>query len=111
MKKIFLSAVIAMALCSYGYAQDEEEYEEEEAPAQVTKAPAYEEEEEEEEAAPAPKKEKKKEKKSSGNQGFFGIGLDRCILQRPGNQFRLPFERQHDLVRHLRSAAQRRNNR
>ena len=31
MKKIFLSAVIAMALCSYGYAQDEEEYEEEEA--------------------------------------------------------------------------------
>ena len=77
MKKIFLSAVIAMALCSYGYAQDEEEYEEEEAPAKVTKAPAYEEEEEEEEAAPVAKKaEKKKEKKSSGNQGFFGIGLD-----------------------------------
>lgn len=77
MKKIFLSAVIALALCSYGYAQDEEEYyEEEEAPAKVTKAPAYEEEEEEEEAAPAPKKEKKKVKKSSGDQGFFGIGLD-----------------------------------
>ena len=75
MKKIFLSAVIAMALCSYGYAQDEEEYEEEEAPAQVTKAPAYEEEEEEEEEAPVAKKEKKKEKKSSGG-AFFGIGLD-----------------------------------
>jgi hypothetical protein len=76
MKKIFLSAVIAMALCSYGYAQDEEEYEEEEAPAQVTKAPAYEEEEEEEEAAPAPKKveKKKKEAKSSSN-GFMGIGI------------------------------------
>lgn len=77
MKKIFLSAVIALALCSYGYAQDEEEYEEEEAPAKVVKkAPAYEEDEEEEEAAPAPKKEKKKVKKSSGDQGFFGIGLD-----------------------------------
>lgn len=80
MKKIFLSAVIALALCSYGYAQDEEEYEEEEAaPAKVAKAPAYEEEEEEDEApAPAPKKaEKKKEKKASnGDQGFFGVGLD-----------------------------------
>lgn len=78
MKKIFLSAVIALALCSYGYAQDEEEYEEEEAaPAKVAKAPAYEEEEEEEEApAPAPKKaEKRKEKKASGAHGFFGIGV------------------------------------
>jgi hypothetical protein len=79
MKKIFLSAVIALALCSYGYAQDDEEYEEEEAPAQVEKkAPAYEEEEEEEEAAPAPKKAEKKKaekKKSSGEHGFFGIGV------------------------------------
>ena len=81
MKKIFLSAVIALALCSYGYAQDEEEYEEDEAPAKVTKAPAYEEEEEEEEeAAPvakkAEKKKEKKEKKSSGDTPFFGVGVD-----------------------------------
>ena len=76
MKKIFLSAVIALALCSYGYAQDEEEYEEEEAPAKVVKkAPAYEEDEEEDEA-PVVKKEKKKEKKSSSGDAFFGIGLD-----------------------------------
>ena len=67
MKKIFLSAVIALALCSYGYAQDDEEYEEEEAPAKVVKkAPAYEEEEEEDEAPVAKKADKKKEKKVSG---------------------------------------------
>ncbi len=77
MKKIFLSAVIALALCSYGYAQDEEEYEEDEAPAKVTKAPAYEEEEEEEEAAPVAKKaEKKKAAKKSGDTPFFGLGVD-----------------------------------
>ena len=77
MKKIFLSAVIALALCSYGYAQDEDEYEEEdEAPAKVVKKAAVEEDEEEEDEAPVAKKEKKKEKKSSGDQGFFGIGLD-----------------------------------
>ena len=78
MKKIFLSAVIALALCSYGYAQDDEEYEEEEAaPAKVAKAPAYEEEEEEEEAAPVAKKaEKKKAAKKSGDTPFFGIGVD-----------------------------------
>ena len=76
MKKIFLSAVIALALCSYGYAQDEDEYEEEdEAPAKVVKKAAVEEEEEEEDEAPVAKKEKKKEKKSSGG-AFFGIGLD-----------------------------------
>ncbi len=92
MKKIFLSAVIAMALCSYGYAQDEEEYEEEEAPAQVTKAPAYEEEEEEEEAAPAPKKaEKKKEKKSSGG-AFFGAGVDVGGLLNNAGNIRLVFK-------------------
>lgn len=34
MKKIFLAALTAMALCSYSYAQDDEdEYEEDEAPA------------------------------------------------------------------------------
>ena len=93
MKKIFLSAVIAMALCSYGYAQDEEEYEEEEAPAKVTKAPAYEEEEEEEEAAPAPKKaeKKKKEKKSSG-EAFFGAGIDVGGLLNNAANLRLVFK-------------------
>ena len=92
MKKIFLSAVIALALCSYGYAQDEEEYEEEEAPAKVTKAPAYEEEEEEEEAAPAPKKaEKKKEKKSSGG-AFFGAGVDVGGLLNNAGNIRLVFK-------------------
>ena len=77
MKKIFLSAVIALALCSYGYAQDEDEYEEEdEAPAKVVKKAAVEEDEEEEDEAPVAKKaDKKKEKKSSGG-AFFGIGLD-----------------------------------
>ena len=77
MKKIFLSAVIALALCSYGYAQDDEEYEEEEAPAKVVKkAPAYEEEEEEDEAPVAKKADKKKEKKVSGDVPFFGLGVD-----------------------------------
>ena len=77
MKKIFLSAVIALALCSYGYAQDDEEYEEEEAPAKVVKkAPAYEEEEEEDEAPVAKKADKKKEKKASGDVPFFGLGVD-----------------------------------
>ncbi len=82
MKKIFLAAVTALALCSYGYAQDDEdEYEEEESTESVAPAPAVEEEEEE---APAPakketKKAKKKAKKSSGDgTGFLGIsvGLD-----------------------------------
>lgn len=93
MKKIFLSAVIAMALCSYGYAQDEEEYyEEEEAPAKVTKAPAYEEEEEEEEAAPVAKKEKKKEKKSSSGGAFFGAGIDVGGLLNNAANLRLVFK-------------------
>ncbi len=95
MKKIFLSAVIALALCSYGYAQDEEEYEEEEAaPAKVAKAPAYEEEEEEEEApAPAPKKaEKKKEKKSSSGAAFFGAGIDVGGLLNEAANIRLVFK-------------------
>ena len=77
MKKMFLAALTALALCSYSYAQDDDEYEEEDAPARVVKkAPAVDEEEEEDEA-PAPKVEKKKAKKSSdGEGGFFGIGLD-----------------------------------
>lgn len=92
MKKIFLSAVIALALCSYGYAQDEEEYEEEEAPAKVVKkAPAYEEEEEEEEAPVAKKAEKKKEKKSSGG-AFFGAGIDVGGLLNNAANMRLVFK-------------------
>ncbi|MBR6379256.1 MAG: hypothetical protein IKS02_04715 [Fibrobacter sp.] len=94
MKKIFLSAVIALALCSYGYAQDEEEYEEEDAaPAKVAKAPAYEEEEEEDEApAPVAKKaEKKKEKKSSGS-AFFGAGIDVGGLLNNAANMRLVFK-------------------
>lgn len=90
MKKIFLSAVIALALCSYGYAQDEEEYEEEEAPAKVTKASAYEE-EEEEEAAPVAKKEKKAAKKSSGS-AFFGAGIDVGGLLNNAANMRLVFK-------------------
>lgn len=83
MKKMFLAAITALALCSYSYAQDDEdEYEEEETTEAVKPAPAVED-EEEEEAAPAPKKakkEKKKKKKSSDGDGtgFLGIsvGLD-----------------------------------
>lgn len=84
MKKMFLAAITALALCSYGYAQDDdEEYEdEEETTEEVTKAPAVEEEEEEEEeeeAAPVQKKKEKKskKKKKKGSDGaFVGIGLD-----------------------------------
>lgn len=81
MKKMFLAAITALALCSYSYAQDDEdEYEEEETTEAVKPAPAVE--DEEEEAAPAPKKakkEKKKKKSSDGDgSGFLGItvGLD-----------------------------------
>lgn len=82
MKKIFLSAVIALALCSYGYAQDDEEYEEEdEVPAKVVKKAAVEEEEEEEEEAPVAKKKEKKAKKGSSNEFVgFGIGWDQNPL-------------------------------
>ena len=92
MKKIFLSAVIAMALCSYGYAQDEDEYEEDEAPAKVSKAPAYEE-EEEDDVAPAPKKadKKKAEKKSSPSGAFFGAGIDIGGLLENNQVMRLTF--------------------
>lgn len=75
MKKMFLAAITALALCSYSYAQDDEyedEYEEE-APARVEEAPAPAVEEEEEEA-PAPKAEKKIKKSSSGG-AFMGIGM------------------------------------
>ncbi|MCQ2109695.1 MAG: hypothetical protein MJZ05_13160 [Fibrobacter sp.] len=72
MKKMFIAALTAMAMCSYSYAQDdEEEYEEDEAPA-VEQSSAAEEEEEEEEA-PVAKKEKTK--KSSGSKLSFGLGM------------------------------------
>jgi len=80
MKKIFLAAVTALALCSYSYAQDDEdEYEEEETTEAVKPAPAVEDEEEDEAPAPAKKekkKEKKKKKKSGeGDEPFFGISI------------------------------------
>lgn len=88
MKKIFLAAVTALALCSYSYAQDDEdEYEEEETTEAVKPAPAVEDEEEEDEA-PAPvkkekKKDKKKKKKSGEDDGAFlgiTIGIDQNNL-------------------------------
>ncbi len=82
MKKMFLAAITAFALCSYSYAQDDEdEYEdEEETTEEVKKAPAVEEEEEEEaeeEAAPVEKKSEKKSKKKKGGNGgaFLGVGV------------------------------------
>lgn len=80
MKKMFLAALTAMALCSYGYAQDDEdEYEEDEAPARVEKKAAVEDDEDEDEA-PA-KKSSKKEKKApskpvDAGAGFMALGLD-----------------------------------
>ena len=99
MKKIFLAAVTALALCSYSYAQDDEdEYEEEEAPARVVKeapAPAPSNWDEDEGEAPVAKKadKKKADKKSaseSGN-GFFGIGLDLTGLIARNNAINLTF--------------------
>lgn len=80
MKKMFLAAITALALCSYSYAQDDEdEYEdEEETTEEVKKAPAVEEEEEEEaeeEAAPVEKKKEKKSKKGSDGGAFLGVGV------------------------------------
>ena len=100
MKKIFLSAVIALALCSYGYAQDDEEYEEEdEVPAKVVKKAAVEEEEEEEEdEAPVAKKKEKKAKKNSGDQGFFGIGLDLTGLISRDNVINFTFRLNDDMM-------------
>ncbi len=75
MKKMFLAAITALALCSYSYAQDDEdEYEDDDAPARVEKAPAVEEEEEGEAPAAKPAKAEKK-KKSSDGSAFLGIGM------------------------------------
>ncbi len=83
MKKMFIAALTAMAMCSYSYAQDDEdEYEEETEEVQKpAKKAAVEEEEEEEEEAPAPKA-AKKEKKSEprvavdAGSGTLGFQLD-----------------------------------
>ena len=74
MKKMFLAAITALALCSYSYAQDDEdEYEEDDAPARVEQAPAID--EDEEAPAPKPAKVEKKQKKSSDGSAFLGIGM------------------------------------
>lgn len=73
MKKMFLAAITALALCSYSYAQDDEDEYEEDAPARE-EAPAIE--DEEEEAAPVAKPAKvEKKKKSSDGSAFLGIGM------------------------------------
>jgi opacity protein-like surface antigen len=99
MKKIFLAAVTALALCSYSYAQDDEdEYEEEEAPARVVKeapAPAPSNWDDDEDEAPAAKKaDKKKAAKKTASEsgnGFFGIGLDLTGMLARSNAINLTF--------------------
>jgi hypothetical protein len=74
MKKMFLAAITALALCSYSYAQDdyEDEYEED-APAREEAAPAVE--EEDEAPAPAPAAKPAKKAKKSDGSAFLGIGM------------------------------------
>lgn len=79
MKKMFIAALTAMAMCSYSYAQDDEdEYEEETEEVQKPAKKAAVEEEEEEEEAPAPKAEKKSEPRTAVNagQGMLGFQMD-----------------------------------
>ena len=74
MKKMFLATLTALALCSYGFAQDDEY--EDEAPSRVEKAPSVVEDEDE---APVVKKAEPKKaitNTSSSENPFFGIGLD-----------------------------------
>ena len=73
MKKMFLAAITALALCSYSYAQDdyEDEYEED-APAREDAAPAV---EEDEAPAPAPAAKPAKKAKKSDGSAFLGIGM------------------------------------
>lgn len=73
MKKMFLAAITALALCSYSYAQDdyEDEYEED-APAREEAAPAV---EEDEAPAPAPAAKPAKKAKKSDGSAFLGIGM------------------------------------
>ena len=76
MKKMFLAAITALALCSYSYAQDdyEDEYGED-APAREEAAPAVEEAEEDEAPAPAPAAKPAKNAKKSDGSAFLGIGM------------------------------------
>lgn len=73
MKKMFLAAVTALALCSYGYAQDDEDEYEDDAPARVEQTSAFDEDEEEAPAAKPAKVEKKANKSEGG--AFLGIGM------------------------------------
>jgi hypothetical protein len=67
MKKIFLAALTAMALCSYGYAQDDEDDEyEDEAPAVAAPAPAP---AASQSSAPAAAP-------AQSGAGFLGLGID-----------------------------------
>lgn len=94
MKKMFLAALTAMALCSYSYAQDDDEYEEDEAPAKVEKKAKYVEEDEEEDEAPAKsskKAEKKSSKKGSGD-AFMGLGVDLGQAMGGQGRFNLSFK-------------------
>ena len=68
MKKIFLAALTAMALCSYSYAQDDEdEYEEDEAPAAAAPAPA---------PASTPQAAAPAAAPVASGAGFLGISMD-----------------------------------
>ena len=67
MKKIFLAALTAMALCSYGYAQDDDDEYEDEAPAAAAPAPAP--------ASSAPAAQPAAAPAQSG-AGFMGLGID-----------------------------------
>lgn len=68
MKKIFLAALTAMALCSYSYAQDDDEYEEDDAPAATSQS-----------SAPAPAASESKAPAAApaaSGAGFMGISMD-----------------------------------
>jgi len=68
MKKLFLAALTAMALCSYGYAQDDDDDDyEDEAPAAPAPAPAPAASESSSAPAAAP---------AQSGAGFLGLGID-----------------------------------
>ena len=86
MKKIFLAALTAMALCSYSYAQDDDdEYEEDEAPA-ASSAPAP-------APAPAASESSAKAAPAQSGAGFMGLGIDiQETFAGATNQFYLTFK-------------------
>ena len=69
MKKLFLAALTAMALCSYSYAQDddEDEYEDDDTPAAAAPAPAPAASQSSSAPAAAP---------AQSGAGFLGLGVD-----------------------------------